>query len=150
MKSAEKQYLFSEKLLDGKTEQEASKEIKSFIDHEKAFKILYRENKVLKRKLERAEIKIQKYKQESFRNNLSKLRKEPKVKESKGVKEVRGSMFHLRRIINLMPKDIKYSKSKLGKELLIPGNEVELCFNFIIEYKIFPLEKTRDNYYIRT
>lgn len=62
----ENQFLFKEKLMQGKSEKQAIGEIKKLQNYQKAYKILWKENQDLKKQVKKKDKDISKLKQKCF------------------------------------------------------------------------------------
>lgn len=145
MKSGEKEYLVNEKEQAGISRDAAWKEVKDLEEKEKVFKVLWND----KRRLERDNIKLEKeLKIERARNFRLKFALDSK-KKVEPVKEINGSVNHLRRILNFMEVGKVYSKSSLSEELVMKPNEVADWLKLIMDYKLLEI-KYDGVYYIKT
>lgn len=144
MLSGETQYLFQEKVRDGKTNSEAYSEVEFLKESQIEFKNLKRENLNLKKKIEslnnqiiKLELDISKKNNKNLLEGLGiKSKVEHKVIESKG-----ATLNNIKRIINFTEVGNSYTKSDLGKELMFPTTVVEEIIDFLnrhtdIKFKI--------------
>ena len=130
MDKSERQFLFGEKIAEGKGEFKANQEIKSLQDHEKAFRILFREKKQLELITSKLEKENKTLKEKIFKLNFNKQTKPEEPRE------LNGSIGHLKRILRFMEAGKRYTRSSLGKDLMIPTPEVKELMKFIIDNKI--------------
>jgi len=133
MKLNEKQFLVSEKEIEGKDRDSAWNEINNLEKSERAFKILWHEKNALTRKVATLENENKKLRETIFKLKFE-LDKKPEVKE------VNGSLRNFLRLINFMEEDKTYTKTDLARELMMQGKEVEEWLNIFIKYKILNIE----------
>jgi len=132
MKKEEKQILIIDKENEGKSIEQAFQEIKVLENSQVQFKNLKREfNKLV---IENMNLRNQlsKFKEQKYKDKIIKLRENVD-------KEIPNN--YINRVLNHAKKGKWYSKTKLGKELLIKGSEMEGTLKILIslgkaEYKI--------------
>jgi hypothetical protein len=130
--STENQFLYKEKVSEGKSSKLALFEIKSLESQQKALKLLWRE----KEKLVKENLKLKKRIDESVKNSFKELRKpEPLVP-----KEYTSDLKYLGRIINHMKSNKHYMKKELSEELCISLENLNACLYFLDEHKLMELE----------
>lgn len=134
----ESKFLFKEKLINDRSELEASKEIRNLEDSQKALRSLWANKESLKRENERLIKEIEKLKQSKF-----KLRFELDKKNSANqVVNYSGGLLQLNRIINFMAKDKEYNMSSLAKELMIKPTDLKGCIDFLDKNNCIKLKRT--------
>ena len=148
MKTEEERMLFKDKIIEGKGEIRACKEIKSLQEHEKAFKILWNENEANKRMVESLNKQIQKLNGERFRLKFALDSSKKEIEENRP-KEIKGTFRHIIRIVNNMEIGKEYPKTPLAKELCMSISDFNNCFFVIDKLKGFNYEITKDGKYKR-
>lgn len=141
MKTSESQFLFKEKLNEDKGEIEAMREIKSLQDHERAFKILWREKESLKKEVEKLEKKLKEV--DGFKAKFKEMKSEHTEKI------YAGSIKHLRRIIHFMEKDKRYSIKELMLDLCMCNEDLRGCLDFLKEFNLINVEYPKEGGIIR-
>lgn len=144
MLSGETQYLFQEKVRDGKTNSEAYSEVEFLKESQIEFKNLKRENLNLKKKIEslnnqiiKLELDISKKNNKNLLEGLGiKSKVEHKVIETRG-----ATLSNIKRVINFIEIGKSYTKSDIAKELMFPTTVVEEIIDFLnrhtdIKFKI--------------
>ena len=139
MNTQESQYLFKEKILDGRTNKEAAMEIEEFKYSQIKFNELERELKKkdtiiknLNKEIELLNKKSSNHKNDILKAGLGlsgKKEVEHKVVETKG-----ATLNNIKRVIRFMVADKEYTKTELGMELIIPSNVVEEIIEFLNKY----------------
>ena len=132
MKNEEKQILIIDKENEGKSREQAYQEIKVLQSSQIEFKELKKQ--ISKLILENMALRNQlsKFKESKSKERFKRLREAPE-------KEIKNN--HINRILHHAEKGKWYAKTKLGKELLIKGSEMEGTLKILIslgkaEYKI--------------
>lgn len=140
MKTSENQFLFKEKLNEGKGEIQARKEIQELEYSQKQFKIMYRENQALKIMLKNRDMEISKLKVKSFKS----LRQDsPLVKANKEVnkpKNYEGTLKHMGRILNHMEVGKHYSKRELAADLCMDTTAMNSILYFLNDHHLVNFE----------
>jgi hypothetical protein len=138
MKS-ENQYLFKEKINEGKGEIQARKEIQELEYSQKSFKILYKENKTLKIMLKNKDIELAKLRKVSFKS----LRESPLQKANKEVnnkKSYEGTLKHMGRLLNHMEIGKHYMKKELASDLCIDNLTMNSILYFLNDHHLVTFE----------
>lgn len=136
MNTQENQFLYKEKINEGKNEFQANKEIKELEYSQKSFKILYKENKALKIMLKNKEKQIEKMKVNSFKL----LRQDPKPIKEIQSRSYSGTLKHMGRILNHMEVGKHYMKKELARDLCMSGEDLNAVLYFLNDHKLVNFE----------
>jgi hypothetical protein len=137
MNNQESQYLFKEKVLDGRTNKEACIEIEEFKYSQIKFTELERELKKketiirhLNEEVESLNKKLSKQKNETLKSGLGLTgKKEVEHKVERG-----ATLLNIKRVIRFTEPDKDYMKSDLAKGLFMPSTVVQEIIDFLNAY----------------
>lgn len=137
MSSNELQYLFQEKVREGKSIITAGDEVEFFKESQIEFKNLKKEINHLNTELNKKDREIEELKNKVKENKNKSLiqglgltgRKDVVTKETRG-----ASINNMRRIIKFTEVGGSYTKSDLGKEFMFPTTVVEEILDFLSKY----------------
>jgi hypothetical protein len=129
--SQENQFLFKEKISEGKGEIQAKKEILSLQEHQRAYRTLWAKYQSLEKENVKLLNLIAKTKKETFRENFKQISSKDRV--------YAGDLKHLRRIIHFMQIDKHYTLKELAEELRLATSNVRPLLDFLSEFKIIEL-----------
>ena len=136
MNTQENQFLFKEKIIEGKGELQAKKEIERLEISQKDFKKLWYENKSLKKEIESLNKQLANKKGDNFKKSFASLTQPTRVYE--------GDFKHLGRLLNHMERGRKYLRKELAQELCMNGEDLNACLYFLNDHKLANIEFLRE------
>ena len=140
--SEENQYLFKEKILEGKGEIKAIAEIKHLRNSLKDYRILWSKYQSLVKENARLEKELKLNKNKKFKESFRTI-------TTNTNKIYGGDIAHMRRIINHMPINKRITLKNLAAELSMAPDNLRSILEFLNEYKILEIKFPQEGGAIR-